>query len=123
VEGKPSPRWIYDGCPISPPNSYFTRGSDNNFSWQMARKYYYAAVSGDSTEIDGIGGIVGKVNMNEMERDRAFAYLFRSLGQVMHLVQALETRNIPEMMLTQLSVVLVLKKERLNINIPAHIVQ
>lgn len=91
--GKPLPRWGYNGCKDSdgnnesPPNSYFTRSDNNYFSWIMARKYFYAALSGDSTEIDGIGGVEGKTNMNENERDRCLALLFRSLGQLLHLVQ------------------------------------
>ncbi len=86
--GKPSLKWAYDGCPETPPNSYFTRSEDNYFSWVYARKYFYSALSGDSTEVDGIGGIVGKINMKEQqERDRCFSLLFRSLGQLMHLVQ------------------------------------
>jgi hypothetical protein len=87
VHGKPLPRWGYDGCPDTPPNSDFTRSDNNYFSWKMARKYFYAAVSGDSTELDGISGIEGKINMSEKERDRCFALLFRSLGQLLHLVQ------------------------------------
>ena len=85
--GKPSKRWGYDGCPGSPPVSDFTRSPDNYFSWVYARKYFYAALSGDSIELDGIGGIEGKANMNENERNRCFALLFRSLGQLMHLIQ------------------------------------
>jgi hypothetical protein len=85
--GKPSPRWGYDGCGETPPVSNFTRTDDNVFSWTMARKYHYAAVSGNSTELDGVGGIVGKTRMDESERDRVFALLFRSLGQIMHLLQ------------------------------------
>ena len=87
--GKPLPRWGHDGCPCpdTPPDSYFTRSDDNYFSWIMAREYFYAALSGDSTEIDGIGRVEGKTNMNENERDRCFALLFRSLGQLLHLVQ------------------------------------
>jgi len=85
--GKPSLRWGYDGCPDSPPNSYFSRSENNYFSWIMSKKYFYAALTGDSTEIDGIGSVVGKVNMNKKERDRCFALLFRSLGQLMHLIQ------------------------------------
>jgi len=87
VQGKPLLWWGYDGCSRTSPNSDFTRSDNNYFSWKMARKYFYAAVSGDSAEIDGIGGIEGKVNMNEEERDRCFALLFRSLGQLLHLVQ------------------------------------
>jgi len=85
--GKPSPKWTFDGCPDTPPNSDFTRSNYNYFSWIYARKYFYAALSGDSTELDGIGGIEGKINMNENERDRCFALLFRSLGQLIHLIQ------------------------------------
>lgn len=85
--GKPLSRWAYDGSPETPPNSYFTRSNTNYFSWVMARKYFYASISGNSTGIDGIDGIKGKVNMNEQERDRCFALLFRSLGQLIHLVQ------------------------------------
>jgi hypothetical protein len=90
--GKPLPRWGYDGCPEDPedpdpPISYFTRSDDNYFSWVYARKYFYAALSGDSLELNGIGGTEGKTNMNENERDRCFALLFRSLGQILHLVQ------------------------------------
>jgi hypothetical protein len=90
--GKPLPRWAYNGCPKDPedpdpPISDFTRSDDNYFSWVMARKYFYAALFGDSSELDGVGGIEGKSNMNEKERDRCFALLFRSIGQLMHLVQ------------------------------------
>jgi len=85
--GKPSMRWGYDGCPVSPPYSDFTRSTDNYFSWVYARKYFYAALSGDSTELNGIGGIEGKINMDENERGRCFALLFRSLGQLIHLIQ------------------------------------
>ncbi|MDY6974367.1 MAG: hypothetical protein SV775_18935 [Thermodesulfobacteriota bacterium] len=82
----------YNRCPEDPedpdpPISDFTISDDNYFSWVMARKYFYAALFGDSSELDGIGGIEGKSNMNEKERDRCFAVLFRSLGQLMHLVQ------------------------------------
>ena len=91
--GKPSTRWGYNGCKDangnieSPPYSDFTRSDDNYFSWVYARKYFYAALSGDSTELDGVGGIVGEINMDENERNRCFALLFRSIGQLMHLVQ------------------------------------
>jgi hypothetical protein len=71
--GKPSLRWAYDGSPETPPYTDFTRSDDNYFSWVYARKYFYAALTGDSTELGGIGGIVGKVNMTKNERDRCYA--------------------------------------------------
>jgi len=83
--GKPSPNWAYDGCPTVPPESDF--GGKNYFSSTYARKYYYAALSGDSTELNGIAGITGNAKMSEYERSYCFASLFRSLGQIMHLVQ------------------------------------
>ncbi|SPD75286.1 hypothetical protein PITCH_A510021 [uncultured Desulfobacterium sp.] len=85
--GKPLMEWAYNGCPETPPISEFTRSEDNYFSWVYARKYFYSALSGDSTEIDGVGGVEGKINMTEQERGRCFALLFRTLGQLVHLLQ------------------------------------
>jgi len=85
--GKPLSRWAYNGCPETPPFSDFTRSNINYFSWKYARRYLYAALSGNSMDLDGVGGIQGKYNMNEDERDHCFALLFRSLGQLMHLIQ------------------------------------
>ena len=71
-----------------------------DWSWSTARKFYYAALTGDSTDLDGFkvysdpffwqfpqAIIVGQTDMNETERSPFFAWTFRALGQVMHLVQ------------------------------------
>ncbi len=67
-----------------------------DWSWTTARKFYYAALTGDSTDLDGFvveDGLVekttitGKTEMNENERSLFFAWTFRALGQVMHLAQ------------------------------------
>jgi hypothetical protein len=92
--GKPSPNWAYDGCPTLPPNSDFS-GSDY-FSWTYAKKYYYAALTGDGTQLPSLltsgqglapPWITGGTNMSEQDRSTCFALLFRSLGQIMHLIQ------------------------------------
>lgn len=67
-----------------------------DWSWTTARKFYYAALTGDSMDLDGFvveDGLVkkttitGKTEMNENERSPFFAWTFRALGQVMHLAQ------------------------------------
>ena len=73
---------------------FVDQGGD--WSWTTARKFYYAALTGDSTDLDGFvveDGLVkkttitGKTEMNENERSLFFAWTFRALGQVMHLAQ------------------------------------
>lgn len=67
-----------------------------DWSWEAARKFYYAALTGDSTALNGFKIeewmfnsilISGKTNMNESERNKFFAWTFRALGQLAHLVE------------------------------------
>jgi hypothetical protein len=59
-----------------------------DWSWKIGRKFYYAALIGDSTALNGVmveegwfrfAPIVGKTNMAEAERNQFFAWTFRSV--------------------------------------------
>jgi len=74
------------------------RGTDlgGDWSWKKARQFYYAALSGNSMELDGYivteswfpsTIILGETNMNEAERNQFFAWTFRAVGQTMHLIE------------------------------------
>ncbi len=98
--GKSSTLWIQDQS-----NRRITDlGGD--WSWNTARKFYHAALTGNSTALNGFKveeslfnstTIAGKINMNETERNQFFAWTFRAVGQVMHLVEDMSvpshTRN------------------------------
>ncbi len=67
-----------------------------DWSWKKARQFYYAALSGNSTALDGFKveegwvnstTISGKSNMSDAERKQFFAWAFRAVGQTMHLVE------------------------------------
>ena len=70
----------------------------NEWSYQMARDLYYAALTGDSTQheywymLDEITYFYqykfeGKENMNHEEREQFFAWTFQALGHTLHLIQ------------------------------------
>lgn len=71
----------------------------NEWSYQMARDLYYAALTGNSTQHEYwymmdkfmIGyfqnGFEGKENMNHEEREQFFAWTFQALGHTLHLIQ------------------------------------
>ncbi|MCL4475543.1 MAG: hypothetical protein M1508_04855 [Nitrospirae bacterium] len=52
---------------------------DNLWSWQKARKYYYIALTGKNFDSNIIAP-------TKTDREKYFAYTFRALGQVMHLI-------------------------------------
>lgn len=69
-----------------------------DWSWKKARQFYYAALTGDSTapELNGFKvdegwshstTITSRTNMSEAEKNMFFAWTFRAVGQVMHLVE------------------------------------
>ena len=80
--------------------SWIDFGGD--WSWKTARKFFYAALTGDSTALDGFKvvecalcldtTIVGKTNMDAIERNKFWVWTFRAVGQVMHL---LEDMSVP----------------------------
>lgn len=69
----------------------------NEWAYQMARKLYYAALTGNSYDVymfwymrDNVWRLnpfKGKENMNQSERDQFFAWTFQALGHIMHLIQ------------------------------------
>jgi len=72
----------------------------NEWSYEMAKKFYYAALAGDNNEIasifsrirDGIiangsHSISSQTNMNKEDRDQYFAWTLQALGHTLHLVQ------------------------------------
>ncbi len=73
----------------------------NEWSYQMARDLYYAALTGDSTKHEywymldrAMRGptyrqnrFEGKENMNHEEREQLFAWTFQALGHSLHLIQ------------------------------------
>ncbi|GBC59981.1 hypothetical protein DENIS_0923 [Desulfonema ishimotonii] len=73
-------------------------GPPNEWSYPMAKNYYYAALTGDSTKYKKwpcmrqffrpyySGRHEGKKNMNETERNRFFTWTFQTLGHILHLV-------------------------------------
>lgn len=88
--GQSSALWIQDQS-----NRRITDlGGD--WSWKKARQFYYAALTGDSTELNGFNvnegfinstTIMGSTNLDGAERKKFFAWGFRALGQTMHLVE------------------------------------
>ncbi|MFZ5907353.1 MAG: hypothetical protein ACOYVJ_08095 [Nitrospirota bacterium] len=56
------------------------------WSWPDARRYFYIALTGNNTD----GTLVAP---SKAERDQYFAYTFRAVGQIMHLVQ---DASVPE---------------------------
>lgn len=65
-----------------------------DWSWKKARQFYYAALTGDSSLLNGFTvedgsftTITGSINLSKAARDTFFAWTFRALGQTMHLVQ------------------------------------
>jgi hypothetical protein len=68
----------------------FSQNTTGDWSWGMAREYYYIYLTGNDFE----GNVVTDT---QDEREANFADCFRSLGQVMHLLQdmsvPLHTRN------------------------------
>ncbi|MBW2169314.1 MAG: hypothetical protein JRG69_08660 [Deltaproteobacteria bacterium] len=68
---------------------------NNEWSYQMAKDLYYAALTGDSTKYanwvmkDKIiyDWFFGKSNMNQEERDLFFAWTFQAIGHTLHLIQ------------------------------------
>ena len=70
--GLPSPNWAYNGNKnTGNAQSQFTRDIGNSWSWTKARQYYLITLT---SPLQG-------------NRELYFAMLFRSLGQVMHLIQ------------------------------------
>lgn len=79
--------------------SLISRSHDvsNEWSYEMAKKLYYAALIGDNSEIlENINrmrpGYVPHllyqiINMNEEERDQYFAWTLQALGHTLHLIQ------------------------------------
>jgi len=67
----------------------------NEWSYQMVKKLYYAALTGDSSKYyswrmrdhGSMTTFSGKENMNKIERDQFFAWTFQALGHILHLVQ------------------------------------
>ena len=92
--GKPSPEWGQAFNPFfqNQPQSNFTDDRENYFTWEYAKKYYYAALTGDSTNLldemgNPISGVTITNNMSEDDRNYCFALTFRAVGQVMHLIE------------------------------------
>lgn len=88
--GQSSALWVQDQAN--------RRSSDlgGDWSWKKARQFYYAALTGDSTDLNGVRveetffnstTITGSTNLNRAEREKFFAWAFRALGQTMHLVE------------------------------------
>jgi len=86
------------GTPIG--QSLIERSKDinNEWSYQMAKELYYAALTGDSTKYDNWAmrdrlfifvdePFQGKENMNADEREKFFAWTFQALGHTLHLIQ------------------------------------
>jgi len=75
---------------LDPDNQDFSRNTTGDWSWGMAREYYYIYLTGKDFE----GNVVANT---KDEREANFADSFRSLGQVMHLIEdmsvPLHTRN------------------------------
>ncbi len=69
----------------------------NEWSYEMAKKFYYAALTGDNNEIvdsfthirDDMNPnyISRQTNMNKEDRDQYFAWTLQALGHTLHLVQ------------------------------------
>ncbi|HZX36268.1 MAG TPA: hypothetical protein VFF54_07265 [Thermodesulfobacteriota bacterium] len=85
--GKTSKEWAYDGG-----GGYSRYPSPNYYSWVKAREYMYKGLTGR----DFAGNTVAS---NQTERNNYFKGMFRSVGQVVHLVQDLaqpsHVRNDP----------------------------
>jgi hypothetical protein len=69
--------------------------SSNEWSYQMAKELFYAALTGNNTGINfwrmrdhklGAGVIEKKRDMSEKEREEFFAWTFQSLGHTLHLL-------------------------------------
>lgn len=67
-----------------------------DWSWKKARQFYYAALTGNSSELNGFKVdesffsstmITGSTNISQTEREKFFAWTFRAVGQTMHLVE------------------------------------
>jgi len=79
--------------------SLIARANDatNEWSYEMAKKLYYAALTGDNNEIvDSFtamrAGFLGDVlsrqtNMSKEDRDQYFAWTLQALGHTLHLIQ------------------------------------
>ncbi len=72
----------------------------NEWSYQMARDLFYAALTGDSTQHEYwymmdrplepytyLDGFEGKKKMNHEEREQFFAWTLQALGHLLHLIQ------------------------------------
>jgi len=79
--------------------SLITRANDatNEWSYEMAKMFYYAALTGDNNEIADIfthvrddmipDYITRQTNMNKEDRDQYFAWMLQALGHTLHLIQ------------------------------------
>ena len=79
--------------------SLIVRANDttNEWSYEMAKMFYYAALTGDNNEIvdsfthirDDMNPnhISGQTNMTKEDRDQYFAWTLQALGHTLHLVQ------------------------------------
>jgi hypothetical protein len=86
-----------NGDPIG--QSLIERANDpiNEWSYQMVKDLYYAALTGDSTKHEtwvmrdrswqGAATLFGEENMNQEKRERFFAWTFQALGHTLHLIQ------------------------------------
>jgi hypothetical protein len=70
----------------------------NEWSYEIAKKLYYAALIGDNREIVGsftrmrVGWLAPyflyqNINMNEEDRNQYFAWMLQALGHTLHLIQ------------------------------------
>ena len=85
------------GEPIG--QSLIERANDsmNEWSYQMIKDLYYAALTGDSTKRENwimrdrwwqVASVLpGEENMNQEKRERFFAWTFQALGHSLHLIQ------------------------------------
>lgn len=75
---------------LDPGKQDFSRNTTGDWSWEKTREYYYIYLTGKDFE----GNVVVST---QDEREANFADCFRSLGQVMHLIEdmsvPLHTRN------------------------------
>ncbi|RJX35844.1 MAG: hypothetical protein C4531_01550 [Desulfurivibrio sp.] len=70
---------------------------ENEWAIQYAKLFYYSALTGNSTLLDGMYmrdgikdntlSIVGTTKMNLEEKEQFFAWMFQALGHTMHLIQ------------------------------------
>jgi len=83
---------------ITTADQNYPSATGNAWDWHAARKFFYAALAGDSLELEGLkidegpwpwqkSTIAGQSGLNGPEREKYLAWTFRALGNVLHLLQ------------------------------------